>query len=277
MKRILTVLTTLLLAVVLCCSFAFASGNTYYLEEMDADIALPSWDDYYYLYPNMPADNEDLAYLEITPEEINAILVPNGILFDALFYDASHEIAVQVNGGTDDLDYSELNELERAAVIAATTMELESLGYTVNGMEWDVAENATWLVVEFTHPDVGWAYQYHTNVNGKVLVFTASSAQGVELTDEIRTVTANMALGTVFHSGDSVIAEPDDPAAEPVLPTVQPDDSDGEVAGMLAGFDAGRIVVGALIGAGAGVVVVAILIVLLAVKGRRKGKHEEEA
>ena len=217
MKRFLAVFAALLLAVVLCCSVGLAAAPTsYYLEEIDADIALPPWDDYYFLYPDMPADNADLGYLELTPQDINDILVPNGILFDALYYDGTHEIAVQVNDeGTDGVNYHELSEAERRSVITTSTMELELMGYTVNTMEWQEGESAVWLVVEFTHPDIGWAYQYHTSFDGKTLVFTASSGQGAELTDEIRAVTANMALGTVFRGGDFII---DEPAPSPYEP-----------------------------------------------------------
>lgn len=276
MKRFLAVLTAFLMAAVLCGSVGFAAEVpvSYYLEEMDADIALPSWDDYYFLYPDMPEDNADLAYLEMTPEEINQILIPNGILFDALYYDASHEIAVQVNdGSTDDLNYGELSELERAAVITATTMELESLGYTVNTLEWMDAENGTWMVVEFTHPDIGWAYQYHTNYNGKTLLFTASSAQGVELTDDIRNVTANMALGTVFRS---VVTQPE-PSDEPGVTTPAQPEETPDISDILSGLDIGRLLTGGLIGAGVGVAVVAIIVVLLAVTGRKKRKPQENS
>lgn len=276
MKRFLTVLTVVLLAVVLCCFAGMAAApDSYYLEEMDADIALPSWNDYYFLYPDMPEDNSDLNYLGMTAQEINDILIPNGILFDALHYDTAHEIAVQVNHeGTDDLNYAELSDVEQAAVIAATTMELEAMGYTVDNMEWVDGENACWLVMEFRHPDLGWVYQYHTSFDGRTLVFTASSALGAELTDEIRDVTAGMALGTVFRSGGSVIDEPmpspyepgsDDPAAEP-------DESVEDVSGIpdFSGIDVGRVVTGALIGFGAGVVVVVVIVVLMAVTGRKK-------
>lgn len=269
MKRALTILTVLLLVVVLCCSAAFATENTYYLEEIDADIALPPWEDYYYLYPDMPADNEDLVYLEMTPEEINDILISNGILFDALYYDASHEIAVQVNDTDMEFNYSQLDKAERFAIITASTMELEALGYTVHTMEWVEGENEVWLVTEFSLPDNGgWAYQYHTVCGGKTLLFTASSAAGAELTDEIRQVTAGMALGTVLHGDDLVIDEPPpsayEPSENPGLPDTEPGLPD------LSGLDLGRILIGALIGFGAGVVVVAVIVVIMAVKGRRR-------
>lgn len=267
MKRILTTVSTLLVAVVLCCSAAFAAAPTsYYIEKVDADIALPPWSDYYFLYPNMPEDSEDLYYLELTPQEINDILVSNGILFDALYYDGSYEIAVQVNEETlSDVDYSELGELERAAVIAASKLELDVLGYTINAMEWVEGENATWLLVEFTFPgDGGWAYQYQTARGGKTLSFTASSAQGVELTDDIRDVTANMALGTVFHSTVITLPGGEEPMVKDPAPSEDP------LAGVLEDLDVGGLVAGGLIGAGVGVVVVAVIVVVLVVTGRKK-------
>lgn len=272
MKRFLTTLTTVLLAVLLCCSAAFAAAPaSYYLEEMDADIALPSWEDYYFLYPNMPEDNEDLYYLGLTPEDVNGILVPYGILFDALYYDATHEIAVTV--AEDELssamfNFKELSELERTAAATAVAAEFEAMGVSIVSMEWVDGGSAVWMALEYTLPDNGgWAYQYTTVYNGMTLSFVASSAYGVELTDEIRSVTANMALGTVFHHTDPT----------PEGSGISNEMIDEFLGGMgldLGGLDwkgllrsAGK---GALIGAGAGVVVVILIIVLLAVTGRKK-------
>lgn len=204
MKRFLTTLTAVLLAVLLCCSAGFAAApDSYYLEEMDADIALPSWDDYFFLYPDMPADNEDLEILELTPEDINGILVPYGILFNALYYDATHEISVVVN--EDEISRTafnllELDQAELSTVESAVVTDLEMIGAVDISVEWAAASNACWMILEYTLPDDGgWIYQYSTVYNGKNLIFTSSTAYGAELTDEIRNVVADMAIGTRFY------------------------------------------------------------------------------
>lgn len=204
MKRFLTVLTAVLLAVLLCCSAGFAAApDSYYLEEMDAAIALPSWDDYFFLYPDMPADNEDLEILELTPEDINGILVPYGILFNALYYDATHEISVMVN--EDEISRTafnllELDQAELSTVESAVVTDLEMIGAVDISVEWAAASNACWMILEYTLPDDGgWIYQYSTVYNGKNLIFTSSTAYGAELTDEIRNVVADMAIGTRFY------------------------------------------------------------------------------
>lgn len=305
MKRFLTTLTAVLLAVLLCCSAAFAAAPTsYYLEEMDADIALPSWEDYYFLYPDMPEDNEDLYYLGLTPEDVNGILIPYGILFDALYYDATHEIAVTV--AEDELsaamfNFKELSELERTAAATAVTAEFEAMGAAVTSIEWVDGGNAVWLALEYTlSNDGGWAYQYTTVYNGMTLSFVASSAYGVELIDEIRNVVADMAIGTVFHytaptpEGSGISPDLIRDALSEMgidLDDLNLNDLQGldlEALGLtgdelmdlllsaagLGGLNwrgvlssAGR---GALIGAGVGVVVVILIIVLLAVTGRKK-------
>lgn len=208
MKRFLTALTAVLLAVLLCCSAGFAAESySYYLEEMDADIALPSWDDYFFLYPDMPADSEDLEILELTPEDINGILVPYGILFNALYFDATHEISVMVN--EDEISRTSFNllEVDQAAlstVEGAVVADLELMGAVDISVEWVNAANACWMILEYALPDGGsWIYQYSTVYNGKNLIFTSSSAYGVELTDEIRGVVADMALGTQFRHRDN--------------------------------------------------------------------------
>lgn len=207
MKRFLTALTATLLAMLLCCSAVFAAAPAgYYLEEMDADIALPAWEDYYFLYPDMPEDNEDLGYLGLTPEDVNGILVPYGISFNALYFDASHEVSVMV---TEDetsrmaFNFLNLGQAERSAAAAAVAAELETMGAVDVSAEWVEGGNACWMTLEYTMPDNGgWIYQYATVYNGKTLTFAASSAYGVELTDEIRNVVADMALGTQFRHTD---------------------------------------------------------------------------
>lgn len=262
MKRFFAGMTAFLLAAALCCP-AFAAEYGYYVKEADASIALPSWEDYYYLYPGMAEDSEDLTYLEMTPEEIDDILIPNGILFDALYYDASHEIAVQVIGGDGEtLDYSRLMETEREEVALATRAELEQSGYTVQAMEWLDGENAVWLVTELSLPEGDWIYQLHTYFGSASLAFTASTATGAELTDEIRQVTADMALGTVFQSYHPASAEED----------AFPDPEE-----LLDQLPLGSILTGALIGLCAGAVVVAVIVVVIARKGRGNKNKSDAA
>lgn len=255
MKRFSASLTALVLAV-LCCTCAHAAEYGYYVKEADATVALPSWEDYYYLYPDMAEDSEDLAYLEMTPEEIDEILIPNGILFDALYYDASHEIAVQVIGG-ETLDYSRLMGTERDEVALATREELEQTGYTVQAMEWLDGENAVWLVTELSMPEGDWVYQLHTYFGSSALSFTASTATGAELTDEIRQTTADMALGTVFQSYR--------PAAPEQEETPGPEDIAEQ---LLEQLPLESILTGALVGFCAGAVIVAVIVVVIVRKGR---------
>lgn len=200
MKRVSVGLAAVLLAVLLCCPAARAEEYGYYVSEADATIALPSWEEYYYLYPRMAENNEDLISLGITPEDVDELLAANGILFGALHHDASHEIAVQViEGSGETLDYSCLSEAERAEVARAILAELEQSGCTVQATEWLEGGNAVWLVTELSLTDGSWLYQCHTYFGSAALSFTASTATGVQLTDAIRQTTTDMALGTVFQ------------------------------------------------------------------------------
>lgn len=263
MKRFFAGAAAFLLAAALCCS-AFAAEYGYYVKEADASIALPSWEDYYYLYPGMAADSEDLIYLEMTSEEVDNILIPNGILFDALYYDASHEIAVQVidDGDGEVLDYSRLRGTERDEVAQAVCAELEQTGCAVQTVEWLDGENAVWLVTELSLPEGDWVYQIHTYFGSSALAFTASTATGAELTDEIRQVTANMALGTVFQSYRPASAE---------------EDESPDLEELLDQLPLQSILTGALIGFGAGVVVVAVIVVVIARKGRGNKSKSDAA
>lgn len=211
MKRFLTTFTAVLLAVVLCCAVGFAAEApvSHYVEEMDAEIALPAWEDHYFLYPNMPEDNPDLAYLEMTPEEIDAILVPSGILLDVMYYDLSYEVVVQVM--EDDMssqvfNYWELSEAEREAIAAASESVYSEMDIELTAIEWVGADNAVWMVVEYEMSGDLWCYQYNTVYNGKTLSLTASlymTDSSLEaMKGDIRSVTAMMATGTVFRHTD---------------------------------------------------------------------------
>ena len=206
MKRFFAVCTVVLMVAVLCCVPAFAAGSeSYYLEEMDADIALPSWDDYYFLYPDMPEDSLDLEYLGMTAQEINDILVPDGILLAVLYYDYTHEIDVQMS--QDELsaelfNFKELSTLEREVVLAAYSSMLEGAGYVLDRSGWGHSEDAEWLVLEYTMPGADWYCQYITVCNGKMLTLTALEGDSGELAEArevARNTIAMMATETRFH------------------------------------------------------------------------------
>lgn len=211
MKRFLITFTAVLMAIVLCCApgFAAEAPTSHYVEEMDADIALPSWDDYYFLYPNMSEDNEDLAYLEMTPEEINEILVPSGILLDVMYYDLSYEVIVQVmedDTAAEVFNYRELSDFERETVVSALKSGYAQIGIELTSGEWVDADNAVWMVVEYTMDGDLWCYQYNTVYNGKTLALTASmyitDSSFEAMKEDVRSVTAMMAAGTVFRRTD---------------------------------------------------------------------------
>jgi len=220
-RRASAILAALLLAV-LCWLPAYAgSGETYYLKEVDAEIPLPLWEDYYHLFPDMPEDHPDLEYLRMTPEEVNEILRPNGILFQAIRYDLSCEITVQAEKHEKRLDYRRIGEAERGALAESTRAELEAEGCTVYSVAWEEGEHALWLVVEFALADGSGMCQYHTVKAGKSLSFTAISTERGALAEEVCEVLKAMALGTRFGSADRL----------------------------------GRLLVGAAVGAGVGVVI----------------------
>lgn len=206
MKRFLTGCAAVLMLVVLCCIPAFAADSEgYYLAEMDADIALPSWDDYYFLYPDMPEDSLDLEYLGMTAQEINDILVPDDILLAVLYYDYTHEIDVQVS--QDELsaelfNFGELSTLEREIALAAYSTMLEGSGYVLGRSGWGHSHDAEWLVLEYTMPDYDWYCQYITVCNGKMLTLTAvvgDSEKLAETREIARNTVAMMATETKFH------------------------------------------------------------------------------
>lgn len=208
MKRFLMTCAVLVMAVVLCCTAVLAAQpESYYLGEMDADIALPSWDDYYFLYPDMSADNQDLEYLEMTPEDVNGLLLPGGILLDVLYYDFSHEFAVRVTEDSmsaEMFNYSELSQLEREIVLAAGATVFDGTGIELLKSGWVSAGDAVWMVLEYEVPGAVWCCQYSTVCNGKNLTIDAamylSYNDSEAMKEEIRSVAAMMADATVFHS-----------------------------------------------------------------------------
>jgi len=207
MKRILTVFAVILMAVMLCCPIGFAAEvpTSHHLDELDVDIALPSWEDYYFLYPDMPADSLDLEYLEMTPEQVNNALVPNGISLDVMYYDFSHEIVVYVE--EDDMyaeiyNYRELSALEREIVLSVNASLYAESGVTLSAAEWLEKDNALWLMAEYEIPGVCLCRQYSTVYNGKMLYLDATlyvDDSGYDaMRDEVWTVVDTMAADTVF-------------------------------------------------------------------------------
>ncbi len=208
MKRFLTTLTALLMAAVLCCAPGFAAAEpAYYLEEMDVSIALPDWESYYYLYPDMAEGNSDLADLDMTPEQVNELLAPNGILLDVVYYDFSHEITANVTEdqvSAEVYNYRELSSLEREIVLGVSSSMYAGTGVELNSVQWMERDNALWLVTDFTIPGQCLCRQYNTAYNGKNLYLNATLylVDGVDtsLWSQVCAVADAMAAGTVFHT-----------------------------------------------------------------------------
>lgn len=208
MKRVLLTCAVLLMAVLLCFSAAFAAGGErFYLEEMNADIPLLSRDDYYILYPGMPADSEDLQLLELTPEQIDQSLASGGILLDLLYFDGSHEFSVYVTEDvmtTELFNYSELSGLEREIVMAANGTLFDGTGVSLLGSRWAELDSGVWLVQEFEVPNSVWCCRYSTVCNGRSLIIDAFLYLGYDVTgvteDHMRSAVEALAGGTVFRS-----------------------------------------------------------------------------
>ena len=211
MKRFLMTCVALLMVAVLCCPMVFAAQpEGFYLEAMNAEIALPSRENHYVLYPNMPADSEDLGYLEMTPEDINELLAAGGASLDVLYYDFSREYVVYVaedNMSAEMFNFSELSNLEREIVLAASTSMFEGTNVLLRDSFWVTLGDTVWMVLEYEVDGVVRCCRYNTICNGKSLTVDAmlylaydSSEAAIE---EIRNTAAMMAGGTVFRTVDA--------------------------------------------------------------------------
>lgn len=202
MKRTVKGALALLLAAVFLCGNALAAGETYSFEEFDFEVTVPE-EDYYILTRDMDPDSPTLVDVGLTVEQVNEILEPNNIYLDALYYDASYELAVVVLEGEDYgsvFNYDLLSKLERNAIASEAKRELERQGYTVTGdISWYEGEETVFVVLEMELPDsAGWSYQYQAVYNGRMVAVGASSVYLEEPTDEIKEQTRLLAEGIHF-------------------------------------------------------------------------------
>lgn len=195
MKRMGKSALGLLLAVMLLCGNALAAGETYSFEEFDFEVTA-SEGDYYILTRDMDPDSPTLVDVGLTVEQVNELLEPNNIYLDALYYDASYELAVTVLEGEDYkevFNFDLLSKLERDATASEVKRELERQGYTMTGdISWYEGEEAVFIVIEMVLPDA-WSYQYQTVYNGRAVIVNASSLFLDAPTDEIREQTRLLA------------------------------------------------------------------------------------
>lgn len=207
MKRVLTVFVAILMIAVLCCPAGFAADvpASHHLEELDVDIALPSWEEYYFLYPDMSADNPDLEYLGMTPEQVNSDLGSRGILLDVLHDDFSHEITVCVEEDSmyaEIYNYRELSAFEREIVLSVNTSLYTDSGVMPTVVEWLDKDNALWVMIEYALPNGYLCRQYSTVYNGKMLYVDAAlyvADSGYESArDQVWAVVDKMVSDTVF-------------------------------------------------------------------------------
>lgn len=211
MKRLLMTCAALLMVVLLCCPMVFAAQTEgFYLEALNAEIALPAQENHYILYPNMPADSEDLGYLEMTPEDVNQLLASGGASIDVLYYDFSREYVVYVtedNMSAEMFNYSELSNLEREIVLAASTSMFQGTNVLLRDSAWVTLGDTVWMVLDYEMDGVVRCCRYNTICNGKSLTIDAMLYLAYDSSDaaieEIRNTAAMMAGGTVFHSVDT--------------------------------------------------------------------------
>ena len=202
MKRTVKSALILLLAAVLLCGNALAAGETYSFEEFDFEVTVPEGD-YYILTRDMDPDSPTLVDVGLTVEQVNEILEPNNIYLDALYYDASYELAIMIIENEDNeniFNYDLLKKMQKDAVVPEAKREFERHGEQVVGdVFWYEEGETPFLVIELaTTEDSGWSYQYQTVYNGKMFVAYASSAFTNEPTDEIKEQTRLLAEGIHF-------------------------------------------------------------------------------
>lgn len=242
MKRGAKSLAGLMVAVILLCGNALAADEPYIFDEFDLEITVPEGD-YYILTRDMDPDSPTLVDVGLTVEQVNELLVPANVYLDALYYDASYELAVMVLKGEDYeaiFNYDLFSKLQKDATASEVKRELEREGHTVRGdLSWYEGEEAHFIVMEMDVPESdGWLYQYQTVYNGRAVAVNASSVYLDAPTDEIKEQARLLAEGLHFTRRL--------PTPQDVLETYE---EDGKESTLLPSILKGAVA-GGLIGAG---------------------------
>lgn len=203
MKRIAA---AVLLAVALCLSTALAAESSWQLEDIDARFALPEGD-FYVLYPGMDPEDQALADLGLTSEEIDQIMAEGNMRLDMVCFDGSYELTVHVLTGADFetiFNYALLSKSQRNVLMKEATKEMEKQGMEAEKCDWYETNGLLFFVTKTGMPDSeGWCYQYQTVFNGKCVSVTARSAYTDAPTEEMLAQVKAMADSLSFGHEDS--------------------------------------------------------------------------
>ncbi len=201
MKRWMGAFLALAVAAAVCPA-GWAANEPYVFEEWDMEVTVPEGD-YYVLLRDMDPESQVLTDVGLTVEQVNELLEAGNIYLDAIYYDASYELAVAVLTGEvyeRTFDYAVLNsKLEKDATAAGMKRELERQGHTVEGdVSWYEGKEAIFFISELHQEPKGWSYQYQTVYNGISVLINASSLYLDAPTEEIKEQVRLLAEGIHF-------------------------------------------------------------------------------
>lgn len=176
MKRVLSLLVTLLLVVVLLCNPVFAASSTYDLDELELQVTIPLG--YSVITRDTPAGDPIFSNLGTTKSAIMEQFEAGNIYLNAISDTYNEEVVVTMME----------NSLSNFSLLSDTALETlasalvdQYVNYGINVSEFEIYHHSQAKFVRLYFTDTGktvHGLQYYTIYDGKAMNFTMRSYEG---------------------------------------------------------------------------------------------------
>lgn len=178
MKRILSVFLSFCLAVCLLTISAFATGNTYELDELGMSIELPP--DYIVFTRDIKANDPNLSAYGLTKDGLSSLMQERSIYLNAWDEDINYEIIVTMLDSPFE-DYNQFSDTSLSAFVSALDTEYAGLGITMIRSDIYQHSQAKFAKIYISQPNNGgiaYGLQYNTVYDGQAINITLQSYSG---------------------------------------------------------------------------------------------------
>ena len=223
MKKIGTVMLSVILLLFLCAPAAYAAAmKTYTLDELDMSIGIP--ENWAVFTRDTPANDPNFAVLGLNGETMLSYYKQNYIFLNALMTSNPYtEIVVTMFDNMGMKDLSEYSDAEKSA-FAEQSMgaNAKNLGAVYDGYDLYTSNGIDYLVFSFSRSDATAkltdnACQYYTIVNNRAVNITMHSYKG-----DITEANASLLKDVVDSAAFLAAATPTPSPAPTIKPTPSP-------------------------------------------------------
>ena len=148
----------------------------YDLSELGISVPMPT--DYYVFTLGMPSDSPTLKAFGITPAEVDAVLMRNNSLLDAVSPNGKKEIFVMGYDSTN-INFSQMDEIAIESYEYSLKDLFEQIGDTVSSMDRYSTGDAVYIRFWKNSPNNSvYSLQYYTIYNHKAISITLTKRSG---------------------------------------------------------------------------------------------------